>query len=154
MAPMSTWNSFSDGIIPLYLKVGNFPFMEVNSLQFYNPATLITTPLSPLIIPCVKRLSDATSSVSITGNNLKMTMEPMLKLTRTSSGVTKTYEFDGGMQFFSAELMSDVGFYTIEKSPPLLSRSLRIQSLFTASELSFAGVSPDYPTTSLYIKWK
>ena len=100
LAPMGSWNAFSAGTVLLYVKVQGFPYMDVAPLYFYDPSTLITSPISPLVIPCVKRSADETSSISIYGDSLEISMTPKLKLTRTSSGMLTSYEFEGTCSTF------------------------------------------------------
>ena len=101
------------------------------TITLYDPATILTGLPSPLVIPSVKRTGDKRSVINVDGSPLDTSMGPVLKLTSGSG----TSMFSGVGTLRVPELLSDIGYRSASASPSLLSKTSRVQVLYTATEL-------------------
>ena len=106
------------------------------TITLYDPATILTGLPSPLVIPSVKRAGDTRSVINVDGSPLDTSMDPVLKL--TSGPGTSIFSGVGTLRV--PELLSDIGYKSDSASPSLLSKTSRIQALYTATELRESGL--------------
>lgn len=131
-APDGTWAAFAAGDSPLYVSVIDDQFSTGPTLTLYDPTTILSGLPSPLVIPSVKgRTGDTKSTVTADGSPLDTSMEPTLLLTSESGSTTVS----GEAALRIPEPWSDIGYKAASASPNLLSKTTRMQMLFTAEEI-------------------
>ena len=149
-APDGTWSSFVDGDTPLYVSILDDQFSRGPTLNLYDPASILTGLPSPLLIPSVKRAGDTKSTITVDGSPLATSMEPVLKLTSDSGSTV----FSGEASLRVPEPWSDIGYKAASASPNLLSKTTRMQMLYTGPEIEASDLdSTDTISTVQFRYW-
>ena len=150
LAPAGTWSAFETGDLPLDLSLVDGDVLRGPSLTLYDPATILTGLPSPLLIPSVKRAGDTRSTITVDGSGLNVKMSPTLKL-EASSGTSTSIA--GAATLRVPELLSDIGYKTAGNSPNLLSRTSRMQMLFTAAELAASKLEATDTVSAVQLRY-